>query len=377
MNTKTIFISVGEASGDLHAANLVKNLNRIYPKKIQYFGMGGQLMRKQGVNILVEIDKLSVIGITGVIAHLPQIIRTFYTIKKFLKQQKPDLVILVDYPGFNLRLAKTAKKLGLKVLYYISPQLWAWHQSRVKIVKKYVDLMAVILPFEIDFYKKFDVNAVLTKHPLLDTAVPSMTKEIARKFFNLNPDAITIGLLPGSRSGEIERLLPTMIATAQLLKTHNKNIQFILPLASSLKKAALEKYLPANLAINIVTNAYDAINSCDAVIACSGTVTLEIALLKIPMVIVYQVAWLNYHLIKMAIKVPYVGLCNIIAQEKIVAELLQHDASPQNIADEIIKILENEDYREQMIAKLEAARNKLAQSNIEIATVVEEILDSK
>lgn len=371
---KTVFISAGEASGDLHAANLVKNLNHIYPEKIQYFGMGGRLMREQGVNILVEIDKLSVIGLTGVVAHIPQIIRTFYQIKNFLRQQKPDLVILVDYPGLNLRLAKTAKKLGLKVLYYISPQLWAWHQSRVKIIQKYVDEMAVVLPFEVDFYKKFNVNVVLTKHPLLDTVVPSMTKEAARKFFNLNPDAITIGLLPGSRKGEIERLLPIMTATAQLLKTHNKNIQFILPLASSLKKADIEKYLPKNLPINIVTNTYDAINICDAVIACSGTVTLEIALLKIPMVIVYQVAWLNYHLIKMVIKVPYVGLCNIIAEEKVAAELLQHDATPQNIANEIIKILENKEYRDTMTMKLAAIKNRLTQSTRDIAPVVAEIL---
>lgn len=374
--TKTIFISAGEASGDLHAANLVKNLQHIYPEKIQYFGMGGKLMREQGVNILVAIDKLSLIGLTGVIAQLPQIIATFYKIKKFLKQQKPDLVILVDYPGFNLRLAKTAKKLGFKVLYYISPQLWAWHQSRVKIVQQYVDVMAVLFPFEVDFYAKFKVKAILTKHPLLDTVIPTMTKEAARKFFNLNPHIITIGLLPGSRISEIERLLPIMVATARLLRTYNKNLQFILPLASSLKKTDLEKYLPSDLVIHIVTNTYDAINVGDAVIACSGTVTMEIALLKIPLVIIYKVAFLNYLLMKLAIKIPYVGLCNIVAQEKIVAELLQDDATPEKIAAEIIKILEDKKYRDEMIAKLAATKNKLAQAARNIEEIVVEILKS-
>jgi len=374
---KKIFISAGEASGDVHAANLANNLKRIYPHPIQIYGMGGPLMQQNGINILVSIDKLAIIGITGVLIHLPQIIRTFYKIKNFLRDIKPDWVILVDYPEFNLHLAKTAKKMGLKVLYYISPQLWAWRQGRIKTIQRYVDHMAVIFPFEVDFYKKFNVNVTLIRHPLLDKVTTKFTPKAARDFFQLT-DTTTIGLLPGSRHDEIKRLLPIMAQTMQILQLYQHNIQFILPLASTITPEMIKQYLPTQPNLKIVTNTYDAIAACDAVIACSGTVTLEVALLHVPMVIIYRVSLINYWIAKLLLHVPYIGLCNVIAQEKIVPELLQNHATASNIAHAIIKILEDKEYRENMITKLAAIHMRLKQSDNDIAHVVAELqTDSK
>jgi len=370
---KTIFISTGEASGDLHAANLVKNFNRITDEKVTYFGMGGKLMQAAGVNIIMPFDQLSIIGITGIITKLPQILRNFYGIKKFLRQNQPDLVILVDYPGFNLRLAKTAKKLGLKVLYYISPQLWAWHQSRVKIIQRYVDRIAVFFPFEVDFYRQFNVSAMLVRHPLLDTVKATMTKNAAQQALHLKP-TITIGLLPGSRHCEIKALMPCLNATIHLLKNYNNQWQFVVPLAATLNPSDIEPYLSPEHQVHIIPSSYEVMQACDVMIACSGTVTLEVTLLAIPMVIVYRVSLLNYWLGKLLIKVPYLGLCNMIAQEQVAVELLQQHATPSKIAAEVIKILENKEYRQAMLTKFAMLKHQLAQAHKNIAEVVKEIL---
>lgn len=358
--TKHILISVGEASGDMHAANLVQAVKAITPNT-HFYGMGASLMQSADVDIIVDANELSIVGGLEIITKFAKIRQAFRIMQDALLHNKPDLLILIDYPGFNLRLAKFAKKAGVKVLYYISPKIWAWNQGRVEIVKKYVDMMAVIFPFEVEFYKKFGVPATFVGNPLLEMVKPKLTRDAAKQAFNLDPNYKTIGLFPGSRKSEIKYLLPIMLKAAELLKKQNPNLQFLLPQANSITLDDLQPYLQSNsIEIRIIKDQnYDVMQVCDAIIATSGTATLEIAIMAIPQVIIYKKSWLEYQIARHLIKIPYIGLCNILADKKIVQEFLQYDATPENIATEIAKILTNASYRKEMIANLNQTKKLL------------------
>lgn len=364
-NKQHIFIVTGEASGDLHAAKLVKDVHKLNPN-IKFSGMGGINMRNAGVNIIVDFTDLAVMGLFDVLRHLAKFYSARKIIYKVLLNNPPDLLILIDYSGFNLRLVKKAKQAGIKILYYITPQIWASRQRRVKIIRKYVDQLAVIFPFEVDFYKQFDIPVTFVGHPLANTVQATMDMAFAKQKFALNSAYKTIGLFPGSRKGEIKRLLPVMLKSAQLLKETFPNIQFVLALASSLTKHDLAPYLKkSNLDIKIITNQnYDAMQVCDAIIATSGTVTLEIALMNIPMLIIYKISP-PYFPIKLIINVPFIGLCNIIAGQEVVKEFLQQHANPKNISAEITHILNDEIYRNAMIAELKKIKPQLTSKETE------------
>ncbi|EKE01647.1 MAG: hypothetical protein ACD_21C00083G0005 [uncultured bacterium] len=360
MQEKNIMISAGEASGDMHAANLVQKVKRIAPN-VRFYGMGANLMRNAGVDIIVDANDLSIIGLLEIVTKFAKIHQAFQIMENALRQNKPDLLILVDYPGFNLRLAKVAKKTGIKVLYFISPKVWAWNQGRVAIIKKYVDMMAVIFPFEVDFYKKWQVPVTFVGNPLLEIVKPKLTRATAQQAFNLDPNCKTIGLFPGSRKSEIKRLLPIMLEATKLLKNQNPSLQFILPQASSITINELQPFLhSSSVEVRVIKDQnYDVMQVCDAIIAASGTVTLEIAIMAIPLVLIYKTSWLEYQVAKLVIKIPCIGLCNILAGRKIVQELLQQDATPENIAKEIGKILNDSHYREEMIDNLTAIKSSL------------------
>lgn len=372
MQPAKILISVGEASGDLHASNLIRAV-LAQNSAVKFFGMGGNLMRAAGATILVDTSKIALIGALKIITNCFAIFRALRVMKAFLKNEHPQILILVDYAEFNFRLAKYAKKLGIKVIYYISPKLWAWRQHRVKLVKKYVDVMAVIFPFEVDFYKKWDIPAIFVGNPLLPivkTTKPIITTKIEH---NLDLTAKTIGLLPGSRHGEIERLLPVMLKTAEKLQQDFPAVQFILPVAPSLAEADLAPYLTkSQLKIHLIKNdTYNVVSCCDAVIVASGTATLETALLAIPMVIIYKVSELEYWIGKKLIKLKYIGLCNILANEAIVPELIQQNASAENIANEIKRILTDLPYRNLMLAKLKQIKQHLnTDTQTNLATII-------
>ena len=360
--TKNILISVGEASGDMHATNFVQAVKKIAPNT-KFYGMGGSSMRNAGVDIIFDASsELSIMGWLGIILKFSKIYKAFRIMQHALKRNKPDLLILVDYSGFNLRLAKFAKKSGVKVLYFIGPKIWVWNQGRIKIIKKYVDMMAVIFPFEIDLYKKFQIPVTFVGNPLLELVKPKLTQEVARQAFNLDPNCKTVGLFPGSRKNEIKRLLPVMLAAAELLKKQNPNLQFLLPQASSITTDDLKPYLQSSsIKIKIIKNQnYDVMQVCDAIIAASGTATLEIAIMATPLVIIYKTSWLEYQIAKLVIKVPYVGLCNILANKEIARELLQYDATPKNISTEIEQILYNPNYRDKMMLDLAKTKKLLA-----------------
>lgn len=372
--SKNILIIAGEASGDLHAAKLVNDV-RTLDSTTKFFGIGGTKMRQAGVNILIDSSKLAVIGL-DMFLHIPEIFKAFKTIRHVLLKTPPDLVILVDYPGFNLRVAKLAKKANVKVLYYISPKLWASRQYRIKTIRKYVDKIAVIFPFEIDFYKKFGINAIFVGNPLAVTAKPNLSKQQVCELLELNSNNKIIGLFPGSRKGEIKRLLPTMLKSAELLQNDFPNIQFILPLAASLSYSDLQLFLKESpVKVKITSeNIYNIINSCDAIIAASGTVTLEIALIETPMVIIYKV-FPPYFPIKKIINIPYIGLCNIVAGKEIIKELLQQHANTREINSEINHILTDDNYRNNMRHELEKVSNLLTNQKTEnLAALIVQML---
>ncbi|MBC8019064.1 MAG: lipid-A-disaccharide synthase [Verrucomicrobia bacterium] len=353
-------IVAGEASGDIYGADLVREARKLDPE-LHFFGIGGQRMRETGVQTLVDSADMAVVGLVEVLKHFDVISAAFLKLKKILREDPPALLILIDYPGFNLRLAKVAKKAGIKVLYYISPQIWAWRQGRLKKIARLVDHMAVILPFEAAFYERAGVPVTFVGHPLLDMVQVSMDREQAAASFGLDPSRKIAGLFPGSRNNEIERLLPVIIATAKLLEKRFPGIQFVLPVASTLSRDDLApQILAAGIDVTFTNDRiHDLIRACDAVISVSGTVTLEIALIGTPMAIIYKLSPLTYMLAKRLVKIEHIGLCNIIAGEAVVKELIQQDATPAKIAAEIEEILANVLYADGIKQKLSAVRSQL------------------
>ncbi len=361
--TRRIMIVAGEASGDIYGADLVTESNKL-ATDIHFSGIGGTRMREAGVETLVDSSDMAVVGLVEVIKHFDVISSAFRKLKQILLDTPPDLLILIDYPGFNLRLAKVAKKAGVKVLYYISPQIWAWRQGRVKKIARLVDHMAVILPFEAAFYEKAGVPVTFVGHPMLDLVKVAIDRSAAATSFNLDPAQKIVGLFPGSRRNEIERLLPVIIGAATKLKERFPEIQFILPLASTLSNDDIIPQLKA-AGLGVTTTRdriHDMIRACDAVISVSGTVTLEIALVGTPMVIIYKLSPLTYQIAKRLVKVPNIGLCNIVAGETVVKELIQDDANSEEIATEISALLTNQSYHSSIVGKLGEVRSKLGRN---------------
>jgi len=357
---RRIMIVAGEASGDIYGADLARAALRLDPG-LRFFGIGGARMREAGVETLVDSADMAVVGLVEVLKHFDVISGAFLKLKRILSDDPPDLLILIDYPGFNLRLAKAARTAGVKVLYYISPQIWAWRQGRVRKIARLVDHMAVILPFEAPFYERAGVPVSFVGHPMIDLVKVAGGRDEAAASFGLDPGRRIVGLFPGSRRNEIERLLPAIIEAAVLLKRRFPDIQFLLPLASTLRHEDIAPHLAAaGLEATISRERiHDLIRACDAVISVSGTVTLEIALVGTPMVIIYKLSPLTYQLAKRLVKVDNIGLCNIVAGETVVRELIQAEANPAMIADEIGLILTDAGYAGAIREKLAAIRERL------------------
>ena len=331
MPIKSIMIIAGEASGDVHGAKLahsIKNRSR----DTFLFGVGGIAMKTEGVRILVDIKTLSVMGITEVLAKLPSIYRAMTTVKKALNRLKPNLLILIDFPDFNFHVAAAAKKLGIPVLYYISPQIWAWRQKRVHKIKRLVDHMAVILPFEAAFYRKHHVPVTFVGHPLLDGLMPAPDRLPATTHIK-EP---VIGLIPGSREKEVTTLLPVMLQAAKIIKRTLPTSRFMVSCAESINPdlvSTIVSHYASTFEIEIIKGSIGKIfKQSRMVVAASGTVTLEAALYGMPTVIIYKVSPLSYWIGKRLIKVKYIGIANLIAQKELQPELIQDDASPQAIA---------------------------------------------
>jgi len=340
---KKIFLVAGEPSGDLHASRLAKEIKKI-DSEITLAGIGGAKMAAEEVRLFYRTDELAIIGVLDVLKHLKKIKEMFSSFLAKVEEEKPDLVILVDYPGFNLRLAKELKKRRVKILYYISPQVWAWGKGRIKTIKRCVDKILVLFKFEEALYKKIGVPADFVGHPLLDIAKPSFDKDTIRERLRLDKTKKTVILLPGSREQEIDALLPVMVKSSQKLYKKSKDIQFIIIRSHNLSEGIFEKHLkefkaPYRIVVNTGSELYDYLYVSDLAIAASGTVTLECAIMNVPMVITYKVSFLNALIMKLVIRIPSIGLVNVLAGKKIVPELIQFDLTSGRLFREAHRIL--------------------------------------
>jgi len=382
--TSNILIVTGEASGDLHGANLVRSLIK-KKSDLSFCGMGGPELSSCNVEILFDAAKISVVGIFEVISHLSDIFFAQKVLRRRLHKNPPDLLIIIDLPDFNLMLAKKAKQLGIPVFYYITPQVWAWRSSRVKTIRKRVDKIGVILPFEEDFFRQRNVDAHYVGHPLLDVVHTNSTKKEFLQGYNLPETTLCVGLLPGSRRREIASLLPDFLKAARLLQeSSNEKIVFFLPQAATISKKDLDdaglSLYQDTLDIRIVLEErYQMMAACNAVVAASGTVTLELAILEIPMVVTYKLSTLSYHIAKMLIKLNYFSLVNLIAGYEAVPELLQDEVTPENIAENLQSLLTLNDRGQSVKKALAEVRQKLGSrgASDKAADVALQLLEEK
>lgn len=353
---KKILIVAGEASGDLHGANLVKAIKDIKPNTV-FFGIGGNRLREAGVSLMADCAEMGVVGLTEVLSKLGYILRVFFQLKAAIKQDRPDLVILIDYPDFNMPLAKAAKKAGVPVFYYISPTVWAWRKGRIGHLKQNVSKMAVIFPFEPAVYKERGMDVDFVGHPLLD-----LIEEDTGERTVTAADSFKVGILPGSRRGEVKTLLPDMLKAAEILcGKSSKKINFFLPLAETLERRDVDVHLNmSSVEVEVIREGkYSEIKSADAAMVASGTAALETALLGTPLVVLYRVSPLTYFVGRCLVKVKWISMANIIAKRLIVPELIQHDMTPERIASELSAILEDPARAAEMRSDLKGVREKL------------------
>ena len=353
-----IMFSAGEASGDTHGASVAKALLSKHPDAT-LFGMGGDLMKAAGVDIIYDIEQLGFIGIVEIIKHLP----TFFKLRTFLKEamlrEKPDVLVCIDYPGFNMKLAKVAHDLGIPVVYYIAPTIWAWNKGRGKDIAKTVTKVASIFPFEAEAYQEFGVDVEFVGNPLVDIVKPTMTREEACTYFGASPEARNILLMPGSRKQGVQGLLPTMLSAAEELAKSRSDLAFFLPRAHTIPRADLETIIQKySVPITITEgNNYDLMQICTACIAASGTATLETALMNVPTLLIYKVAPITYGIGKLLVNIKDIGLPNIIAKRRVIPELLQGEVTVSNVCHEMSQILDNTSIYERM--KLDLAKVKV------------------
>ena len=355
-----VMILAGEASGDAHAAEFIEQLKHLQTD-IKLTGMGGRDMREAGVELVYDSSNIAVVGLVEVITHWGEIKHAMDLIKQALDDTRPDLLVLVDYPEFNLKMARHARELGIKVLFYISPQVWAWRPKRIHKIGRLIDHMAVIFKFETEYYQRASIPVSFVGNPLVDKVKSSVSVEVTRDRLGISDESNVIGLFPGSRNKEILNLLPLMLETAQSMVQRKPNLAFILPVANTLDFEAIEQQCRQS-ALNIALtrdDIYNVIPCCDAIVSCSGTVTLEIALLEVPMCIIYKMSWLSYQIMSRLVNIPHIGLANIVANQLVVQEFVQDAANVENISGEIFKILENDSYRAQIKQGLAEVRANL------------------
>jgi lipid-A-disaccharide synthase len=356
---RKVAIVAGEASGDQHGGKLVAAMRR-RDAGLVFSGIGGPALQAAGVNILVDAAELSVVGLTEVFVKLPAILRALRAMRRLLREFRPDLLILIDFPDFNLRIAAAARRLGIPVLYFISPQVWAWRSGRVRQIRRRVDHMAVILPFEADFYRAQRVPVTFVGHPLLDDP-PAPAVPAYRVGGGSGP---VIGLLPGSRSGEVARHLPVMLAAARLMKQRHRAARFIVSRTASVDPGLFQAISDPvgrvdDAEIEIADGVESLLPRCHAVVAASGTVTLQAALHGVPMVIIYKVSRLTYALGRLLVRVRHIGLVNLVAGRSLVPELINAAASAGNIARAVDEILAEPQAYAALCRELEALGGRL------------------
>jgi lipid-A-disaccharide synthase len=348
-----ILISAGEASGEMYGAELIEALRRIRPDA-EFFGAGGESMRRAGCELIVDAKDLSVVGITEILGHLPKIWGLFHKLIAAADRQTPDVAIVIDSPAFNWRVAREMKKRGVPVAYYVAPQFWAWRQGRVRLLRKYVDKALVIFPFEQEFYRARGVNATFVGHPLAFIKRPEITRNAFAAQYSLDSSKPWITLMPGSRRKEVRMNLPTMLQAAAQLGSN----EVLIPVAPTLEESWLKQQI-GRYPVYMVPDARGALIHSRAGIIASGTATVEAALMKTPFVMVYRVSKLTYLLGKPRIKVPYFAMVNLIAGEEVVPELVQDEFTTKNVAERTREIMGDGPVRERMVNKLAKVKEML------------------
>jgi len=374
---KKILIIAGEASGDLHGSNLVKALKEQDPS-LDIYGVGSRNMREAGVRMLADASSISVVGATEVLTHIGAIYGVYAKLKRFLRDERPDLLILIDFPDFNIMTGKAARKLGIPVLYYISPQVWAWRKGRINTIAKLVRSILVVFPFEVDLYRPTGVDVRFVGHPLADVVASKYTREEARSQLGLAQDRRTIAILPGSRRKEIMHLLPDLLRAAGIIRERFPDVQFALPVAPTLERNFVKRFVDeSGVPVTVIDGrVYDVLRASDAAMVTSGTATLETGLMAIPMVIVYRASRLTYWIGRLLVSVKNFGLVNIVAGRTVVPELLQDEATPERIAEEIGAIIADPEKHRRITEELVRVRTVLGEGGASrrAAAVVRELL---
>ncbi len=360
MSNGRILIVAGEASGDLHAASVVQELLRRAPQ-LTVEGIGGDRLRQVGVRLHAYAGDLAVVGLVEVAYKFPALWRAYRSMVRLLRQRPPDLLMLVDFPDFNLLLARRAYRLGIPVLYFISPQVWAWRTGRVRSIARYVRRLLVIFPFEEAFYRRRGVEALYVGHPLLDRLSPSPSRHEARRRLELEQTATVVGLLPGSRMGELAKHLPLLLMAARQLLITRPDLRVIVAAAEGLPLDLIGCSLKqeASSARVVQGRTHEVMAASDLILVASGTATLEAAIIGTPMVIVYRLAFVSWLVGRLLIRVPYIGMVNLVAGKGIVPELVQFEATPDRIAEEARRLLESPDRRRAMQEQLHEVRDRL------------------
>ena len=375
-----IMFSVGEASGDMHGASVANALKLLQPD-IELFGMGSKAMRSAGVRVDYDIAGQGIMGLVEVVKNLGKLFELRDNLAALMDKERPDALVVIDYPDFNMRLAKIAKSKGIPVVSYISPSAWAWRRSRAKGVAETVDKVAAIFPFEAEIYSEAGADVTFVGHPLLDIVKPAMSKDEACRYFQADPTRSVILLMPGSRQQEIAKLLPVMLEACQLIIKQMPDCQFYLPIASTISQEILQNIIDSyQVPVTLTTEyTYDLMGLASIAIAASGTATLETSIMGAPTVILYKMAPLTYFLGKFLVKIPDIGLPNIVAGRRIVPELLQDNANPQNIACETLKLLTNEQVYSKVKGDLADVKAKLGQTGAvnRVAQVILKVAEKK
>lgn len=354
-----IMIIAGEASGDLYGSLLARQILCLAPG-VRLTGLGGVEMASSGVDLFLSIQDLSIVGLWEAITQLPKLVRAFRKTKQMIQGTNPDLIVLIDYPGFNLRIASFAKSKGIKVLYYVSPQIWAWGAGRIKAIRKSVTKLALILPFESEIYARYGVDACYVGHPLLDVVKVNLGRHEFFEKVGLDGNNKLIALLPGSRIKEVERHIDPLLATAQLMSNLKPGIQFVLPTFSNFRRYIQERISRWKVNICVIDeNRYEAMKYSDLAISCSGTATLEVALLGTPAIVIYKLAMFSWIVGKMIVRVPFVSLTNLVAGKEVFPEFLQGEVNPRVLAKEALAIIDDHNRRKQIDSDLDLVRQRL------------------
>ncbi|NCB37813.1 MAG: lipid-A-disaccharide synthase [Erysipelotrichia bacterium] len=362
LNGRKIFFLAGEQSGDLHGSLVIKHLKKLHPE-VQIEGIGGPMMKAAGMNCLHSSDELAVIGFVEVLKNIRPLYAILSDVREWLTRERPDMVVLIDYPGFNQKVAEIARSLGIHVLYYICPQVWAWHASRVKKFTRLINEAVVVFPFEVDIWAKAGATVNWFGHPLIGIAQPSAPKNEIIKLMQLG-DASLVSLLPGSRTQEIYYIFPVLLDAAELILKQRPNTRFLLPVASTIDDERILAHLKGrDLPITMLRGqTYDAISVSDVCLVASGTATLETAIIGTPMVVVYKVNWLTSLISKFVIEAEHIGLPNVIAGKRIVPEFIRGDFKADLIAAEAIKIIDDPKKQETMREDLRKVRESLGEA---------------